>query len=296
MHDDNNSIVRMQTIRAFFATALAMTFLPWTAGAQTPAPAKPSEPWATVQQMAKALGHIRPVMRSDQGVAAISFTANGSMFGPGREKSAPWREYKVSKLVGETSYFLRDSPTSAAKSPGARWDIHRTGPNGEAERVIRVVAGQFSWNETQPGVGFMPAMEELADRQRMLWVTPHGLALAAMRSDGKPGAAPGVKVRRSGGNAVLTIPVNVTPMAVTLDANMRPIRVEARIAHPIRGQSTLKILYSDYRDFEKAYYVYFPTRIEQQLDGKTMLDLAVTEFHTNPYVVFPVPAEARAQS
>lgn len=256
-------------------------------------PAALTQRSTTVRAMADSLGHIRHVFPHDSAVGAVLYVASGSMADP-RPGDEPWPEYTVTKLVGEAAYFLRDTPNSIAKAPGARWEIERTGQNGQSERLIQAVAHNFAWDESEPGVLARPAMGELVARQRQLWLTPHGLAVAAAApAVGEAGAEPDVTVRQDPETSVLTIPVGGTPVEVTLDADMRPARIEAQIIHEVLGPATLEVLYSDYQDFERAYYVFFPTRIVQRLNGKTVLDVTVHEFHTNPYVVFPVPAEVR---
>jgi hypothetical protein len=46
--------------------------------------------------------------------------------------------------------------------------------------------------------------------------------------------------------------------------------------------------FSGYKDYD-LYGVFAPAHITFKLGNKVVLDLAVTEFHSNPYVVFPTP-------
>ena len=98
-----------------------------------------------------------------------------------------------------------------------------------------------------------------------------------------------MSIVEQGGKKVLTIPIDAIPARVTLGADNRPEKVESSIKHPTLGETTVEINYSGYRDFEH-YGVFFPTHIVEKLGGRPVFDLTVTEFHTNPYIVFPVPA------
>src|SRR5450631_3860744 len=83
--------------------------------------------------------------------------------------------------------------------PAMRVDTMRGG-----QRQIQVVSGQYSWNESVPGAGFMPgstaipAPEALKDRLLELWTTPFGALKMAER------AAANAKVAREGGVTVIT--------------------------------------------------------------------------------------------
>ena len=172
-------------------------------------------------------------------------------------------------------------------------DYTLTDAKGKTERRILVAAGDQAWNEVTPGGNATPAKDTLSDRMLHLWTTPHGLIWAALTPDGKD-IAKGVTLSQEAGKMVLTIPLNGVPAKVTLDADNRPAKVEAQIKHPVLGNTSLEIDYSDYRDFERAYWVYFPAHIVEKLGGKIVQDLTVTNFHTNPYVVFPVPSNVQS--
>ena len=67
------------------------------------------------------------------------------------------------------------------------------------------------------------------------------------------------------------------------------------IEHPILGESLLEALYTGYKDWP-ILDVYFPSRIVHRLGGETTLDLTVTAFFQNPYVVFPTPEQLARSS
>ena len=72
-----------------------------------------------------------------------------------------------------------------------------------------------------------------------------------------------------------------------LDAAGLMIRVEIKI-----GAQLFTGDYSDYKDFQ-GYGVMFPTRIVQKVDGRTIVDLTVSEALANPYMIFPPPKELK---
>jgi hypothetical protein len=238
----------------------------------------------TIDDISTALGMFRHVLASRRGVIAAMFTASGTM-----SEMAPngdWHDYKVTKLTCEISYYPFSQ--GVEKSPGIRWDIERIGADGKAEHKIYAAADNVAWDEKEPGVEASPATGMLAERLLQIWLTPHGLIWAALNDDGT-GLASGVTESRDNGKTVITVPVSGSPAHFTIDGDKRPDHVETRLKLPRMGETTLDISYSDYRDFEKSYYVYFPAHIVQRIGGRPVLDLTVSEFHTNPYVVFPVP-------
>ncbi len=224
------------------------------------------------------------------GVNGIMFTASGTMSEP--KAGGQWTDCKVSKVVTEMTYYTFSQ--GVAKSPGTRWDF-TCDASGKPERKIFVAAGDAAWNEQTPGGSATAAMDMLSDRLTHIWLSPHGLIWAAINDKGDA-LAKGVTVSQEGGKDVFNIPINGVMAKVTLDADKRPAKVETKIKHPVLGEVPVEITYSDYRDFERAYWVYFPERIVEKINGKTVLDLKVSEFHANPYSVFPVPSNVMRAS
>ncbi len=160
--------------------------------------------------------------------------------------------------------------------PAMRVDTTRAG-----QRQIQVVSGQYAWNESVPGAGFIPgsvatpAPDALQDRLRALWTPPFGALKMAER------AAANAKVTRVGAT-VITFPLLGITVKATLNAKNQLERVETPLT---------EIEYSDYKDLgEITSDVLFPTHIVQKRQGATVLDLTITKVDANnPYVVFPVP-------
>jgi hypothetical protein len=233
-----------------------------------------------LRDAAEALVMLRGAEMQDS-ISTMEFWATGTMNAvpQGYKPGTPLLAYKITAYHGAIGYDLPG---------GMRVDFTRTNPNGAMpQQQIHVVAGKYAWNEAKYGMNATPAMETANDRLLQLSMTPAGVVKAA-RS-----AADKTKVSVEGGKTVLTFPVGTTVMKATLNARNLIDRVEARVNHPVLGDTVLEATYSDYGDWNEAGYksdVMFPRHIVQKLGGLPILDLTITKTNTqNPYVVFPVP-------
>jgi hypothetical protein len=173
--------------------------------------------------------------------------------------------------------------------PAMRWDMTRIGPGGGERRTIHVVRGDRAWDERLPGVEPTETHDQAARRLRQIWLTPHGVITAAVHD---PSA---VTLGSRDGHTTLTVDIDGVLVTATLDSDSRPASVEMMVDHPVLGPTLLEAAYSDYVDWP-LLDVYFPSRIVHRLGGETTLDLTVTEFFQNPYVVFPTPELLRRNS
>ena len=171
-------------------------------------------------------------------------------------------------------------------TPAMRLDITQGNPS---VRRIYVVNGNFAWDESVPGAGFIPgttvtpAPAAVKNRLLDLWSTPHGALKAAEQAAGN------AKVTNENGANVITFPLPGplagTTMKVTLNAKDQVEKVET-----VAGATVIQTTYSDYKDLSEIKSdVQFPSHIVQKRGGTT-LDITITKTDTNnPYVVFPVP-------
>jgi len=250
---------------------------------------------ATIKTAQYALGMIRGPQRIDA-INTLEYWAEGYAysFGQAYRPDTPWPPARVA-YHASLSYAV----------PAMRVDVTRSNPDGPIQgggglplaapvRQIQVVSGNFAWNESVPGGGFIPgttatpAPAAISDRLLQLWSTPHGVLKAAER------AGANAKVTEEGGTIVITFPLAApagTTMRVTLNAKNQVDRVETRADNPVLGDTVTETTYSDYKDLgEIQSDVLFPSHIVQKQGGFPVLDLTITKTDANnPYVVFPVP-------
>ena len=231
---------------------------------------------APFDKAADALGMVRGVARTRtmDDITTVEYTGSGTMaeIGPGGALTA----YKVNRMTVGISYYFR----------GRRAEIERQNAAGAKQLLIHVVRGNpnLAWNEEgTPGMNPKLAPGTEAERMQQLWLTPHGFIRAAVDATFKD-----AKVAKAGAKTVLIVPIDGVQVRGVLDDNNRLERVDMPIRHPVLGATTLTAEYSDYKDFDN-YGVMFPQHIVQKIGGKTVLDIRVTAFATNPYVVFPTP-------
>lgn len=258
-------------LRPVLAAALALAFAQ-PGHAQTPDTA------AAIGEVALALGTVRGVGRRMDSINTVQFSGRGTMNLP--TASGDWTPYEITEATVGISYSI----------PARRLDVSRVGPDGNEERRVFVVRGDRAWDERLPGVDPTDASAEAAVlRAHQIWLTPHGFITAAVQN---PDA---VSTGTRGGRTTLTVEIDGTPVTAVLDENARPATVEVTIDHPVLGETLLEAEYTDYVDWP-ILDVYFPSRIVHRLGGETTLDLTVTEFFQNPYVVFPTPEQLSRSS
>jgi hypothetical protein len=261
MHLNRRTFGLMAVASAAVAPALAQR-----AAAKPP----PSPQFAALADIANALGMLRGTQREWRSVNRIYYIASGTLSVPGANKS--WTDYKLTRGMIEMNYAM----------PALRVDLQRTDAKGKADRSIEVARDVIAWNEVTPGVGATRAQGAAPGRTWLIYTTPHGVVRAAMEQALKDPAS--VVTDAKG----FRFPSPAGQASVTLDTNKRPARIEIAINHPTLGATTVATDLSDYRDWEKLGML-FPARIVQTAGGRKLQDLRVSEYRTNPYVIFPVP-------
>lgn len=284
-NDKKRALVRTCAVRFARRSSTAMLVAAYVGAAaltsSLPADAQRAGAGPTIERAAEALGMVRGVQRRMDSINTVEFSGRGTMRVP--ESQGRWTSYEVTTTTVGISYYI----------PAMRWDMTRRGADGSEERSVHVVRSDRAWNEAQPGVAPTPATDRAGERRRQIWLTPHGVIRAAVEAEAeRPGS---VEVGMQSGKTTLEVVVDGSPIVAVLDADARPERVTTMIEHPVLGRTRLEALYTDYADWP-LLDVYFPSRIVQRLGNQTTLDLTITEFFQNPYVVFPTPEQLARSS
>ena len=230
----------------------------------------------TLDAAADALGMVRTVARRMDSINAVQFSGTGTLRTP--ESARRWNEHEIVDATIGMSYYI----------PALRWDMTVRADDGSEMRTVEVVRDGRAWDEVTPGVDPTDAPGTADQRTWQIWITPHGVLRAAVDA---AAADPGsVTVGSERGQTTLSVTVDGVPYTAVLNDDNRPERVTATIDHPVLGSTELVATYSDYVDWP-ILDVYFPRHIVQTLDGETSLDLTITEFFQNPYVIFPTPEQ-----
>jgi hypothetical protein len=250
----------------------------------TEIPAKGIDP--AIRAAADALGMVRDSRLVIGQLNLLEYVGHGTVVD--LESASPGQLIEVSRYAYAVSYHF----------PASRLDYE--GPDGA--RTVRVVKKDRAWNEEMPGINPSPS-GNAAFRAQMIWLTPHGAIHAAAFAsakkclDGKDCDVP-IRVGNEDGKTVITVSVNDRSYKTTLGADNRPERVEAVITMPGGTPRKIVAIYSGYRNgqsmggeaLDKFHSgTYWPGHIVQEIDGIKVLDIAMSEGWSNPYVIFPEP-------
>jgi hypothetical protein len=243
---------------------------------------------STLYKIADVQGMLRGAEEEDS-VLTVDYRGTGSV-GVGGQT------FKLERYRGSVRFDV----------PGMRTDYTYMGADGKPQRRIEVVAGEFAWNETEPGVNPTPMNAAAHERLAQIWTLPFGFYKAAVK------AGDNAKVTLENGVVYVTIPLPA-PLTGTARAALNSTdvwvltmdngdqyeltnlidRIETRM-----GNTVTETTYSNYQDWNEADYksdAWFPGRITRRQGGATLLDLTITVTNTyNPYVIMPVPPSVRA--
>jgi hypothetical protein len=207
-----------------------------------------TEAYAVLQKVATQLGMVRGMQRTWRSINRIYFIA---------EHERPGEAF--SQAVIELNYVQR---------------AVRVIEQDQSQPKISVQRERRSWQESSPGVR-VELVREAVHFSNWLYLTPHGVIRAALEAEStQPGSVTfedqqyGSLVFESpNGRAEIVLGVSGLPSSV----NLAQVRVSA--------------YFEDYRDWE-LLDVMFPVTLRLQHADRSEL-YRVTEFRTNPYVVFP---------
>jgi hypothetical protein len=177
------------------------------------------------------------------------------------------------------------------------------GPN--TQRTIRVAKGTMAWDETWSADNKLSAKAADANnaiRKAMMWLEPHAIIHAAVYAANKrcPDAKPCADIAQpvigeEGGRKIITVTADGNQYKVILGPDQRPARIEGKA-----GGKTIAANYFGYRNgtslgaeaLDKFHNgTYWPSRVTMEIDGTKVLDVLVTAGYSNPYSIYPSPAE-----
>lgn len=253
---------------------------------------------SALYKAADALGMLRGPQERD-GIVTFEYWATGTLTSGGR--NCRIEDYRASIRYPAAD---RREPFPV---PGMRVDYTCAAAGGaKPERHIEVVAGEFAWNEIEPGRGGTPAPDTVTERILRVWTLPQGVIKAARLAGAK------ATFSTEGGKPVVTFPLpaplqNGTAKA-TLDPehflfHTMPTGVRRYFSHRIERVETrlnnavTVTTYSEYGDLNADDYksdALLPRRMVSERNGTRIADLTLTKSQTyNPYVVMPVPENVR---
>jgi hypothetical protein len=285
-------------IQIVAASVLASTAFAWTASAE-PIGAKPViidgykfggmlpagseknlDPVRLLIKAADAMGQLR-----DNGPAPISYPA-GTTAG------------NVYLVLGDTTIGLRidaDGTWNGQKShvvmdwdygtPAVRIDVKSA--DGKSRQVF-VAANKLAWDEKLPGVYSGAAQTSANERLILSYLMPSQVILAARD------AANVMKYSKEAGRDTLTIPMPILGAGVNLvanfDADGHPVHTQiAYNGHTYTGD------FDEFLADRMDMAVNFSHHVVLKTDDKETANLELNWHQSNPYLIFPVPAEVASK-
>lgn len=262
------------TRRRLLRTApLPFLLVAWLAGCSSP-PALDAA--SVIRRAEQAMG--------GEGLRSIAFEGQGTgtVFGQAHVPGTVWPKLTYAQLARVADYeqgaFREDFVRRRAEPTGGG----ATPLMGQGDaRATGLLKGDHAWNMAGPAP--LPAPVARDQRVHDLWTTPHGVLKAAARHgatvlsrpDGQPGTA-----------LSFSVPGRMTAVASLSPAGLVE-RVDARIPHPVMGDTPVVTQYSGYRDVAG---VRFPARLQQSQGGHEVLDIRIDSVKVNEPSGIETPA------
>lgn len=220
-------------------------------------------------------------------VKAIRFAGagTGATFGQAYKPGGPWPKLNYSNFARVADY-----ETNALREDFARSRAEPTGggavPLSGEQRLTTFVQGDVAWNLAGPA----PAATPVALNMRIhdLWTTPHGFIKAGLK--GKATLTWRSVAGKEYAAVAYAEPGRFSAVAL-IGADFLIERIEARVPHPVMGDTPVVTHYSDYREHRGAK---FPARIRQSTGGMPTLDIEVKEVEINPVAAIQTPEVVRS--
>lgn len=217
---------------------------------------------------------------------SLSFSGSGSgaTFGQAYIPGQAWPRITYSSVTRHADY-----PLAAWREDAARSRAEPTGGGaiplmgaGE-QRTSGWLRGDTAWNMVGGNAGAAPLA--VTPRMHDLWTTPHGVIKAALAHN------PSVRMRKEQDRTLAAVSFAMPgrfKATVLINGAGLVEQIESVQPHPVMGDTVSVIRFSDYRDVSQ---IKFPMRIQQDMGGHPVLDLAVQDVKINPSVAIEVPAQ-----
>jgi glyoxylase-like metal-dependent hydrolase (beta-lactamase superfamily II) len=243
--------------------------------ALVPRPGVAQDAKATLDAVAKAMGDVK----------TLQIVGGGTVysFGQSPAPGEPWPRFTAKSLTRSIDYetpAMQDEIVRVQADPSARGGGGIPLPRDQKQ--VLSVSGTQAWGQTDqnpPG----PQLHWVEDRLNQIWITPHGIAKAALKHNGT--------VQTDGGKKTINVavPGSFKATAIVNDRNLIE-KVDFWNTNPVLGDMLTETVYADYKDFGG---VQFPTRITQKQAGSPTLDITVAEVKPNAEVAIQVPDNVR---
>lgn len=197
-------------------------------------------------------------------------TGTGGIFGQAFVPSTPWPVVNVTQFSRALDYenaALRQDQAITRAEPNGGGAVPLMG-TGE-QRTVAMLQGGWAWNMVGPAPSASPVA--LDGRIHDLWTSPHGVLKAAMKN--KAVAATRSVDGKSYTTLSFTEPGRFEATAY-INADNLVERVDTRQPSTVMGDTASVFTYSGYKDWGG---VKFPSRIQQQMGGSSVLDVNVSE-------------------
>jgi len=228
-------------------------------GGEAPA-AVDSVAYEELTELSRKLGMLRGMQRTWRSINRINFKGNGDCL----------RENETDGECFIEMDFVQQALRSQVQSQAGQSDIV-------------VYAAGSTWQESSPGVAVVGSETQSPTPIRALLVVPQGAVRAALEAESASVGSVDRSVEEDSITYAFTTSQGDVTITVEADGLPREISVVSSSDHP-----TLLVKFSDYFDWE-LLDVPFPKTIETQRGTKPGRQLNVTEYRTNPYLIFPKP-------
>ncbi len=176
------------------------------------------------------------------------------------------------------------------------------------KHVEQFLADGIAWDVIDKKTVARP--DAVAERMRLLFMTPHGVMKAAQDAGNKRVMAN----ETIAGKLVTTMvfPAGGTMLKAYLDESAMIARVHTMAGDASPGTSVVEFVYTGYKDYDLSRPpagatsggaaaalsggIPFPSHIVQKVDGEVVLDIALTEVTPNAGLVLEVPPSVERAS